>query len=187
MNQTAQSGWCRPLAKVLEWMLILAMGLLVFDVLWGVISRGLGELKAWLETSAGIVLAFLPDGQSSWTEELARFLLVWISLLGAALAFERRAHLGVDFLVGKFHPDARLLLRLLSHLLVLTFAILVLVKGGWTLVESTLSSGQVTPALGLKKWAVYAVVPLSGVFVILFTIQNLLDDLRARPGAEERG
>jgi TRAP-type C4-dicarboxylate transport system permease small subunit len=44
----------------------------------------------------------------------------------------------------------------------------------------------VTPALGLKKWVVYAVVPVSGVFVILFTIHNLLGDLRARPETEER-
>jgi TRAP-type C4-dicarboxylate transport system permease small subunit len=54
------------------------------------------------------------------------------------------------------------------------------------LVETTLSSGQVTPALGLKKWVVYAVVPVSGVFVILFTIQNLLLDLSARPREEKR-
>jgi TRAP-type C4-dicarboxylate transport system permease small subunit len=185
MNQPTQSNWSRPVVKLLEWLLILAMGLLVLDVLWGVISRALGELKAWSETSAGLVIPFLPDGQSSWTEELARFLLIWTSMLGAALAFERRAHLGVDYLVGKFHPDAQKSIQLISHLLVLTFAGLVLLKGGWMLVETTLSSGQVTPALGLKKWVVYAVVPVSGVFVILFTIQNLLRDLSARPREEE--
>jgi TRAP-type C4-dicarboxylate transport system permease small subunit len=109
-------------------------------------------------------------------------------LLGAALAFERRAHLGVDYLVGKFHPDARVALRLVSHLLVLIFAGLVLVKGGWTLVETTLSSGQMTPALGIQKWIVYAVVPVSGVFVILFTIQNMMTGLRRRWGeGEEQG
>jgi TRAP-type C4-dicarboxylate transport system permease small subunit len=186
MNQPTQSNWSRPVVKLLEWLLILAMGLLVLDVLWGVISRALGELKAWSETSAGLVIPFLPDGQSSWTEELARFLLIWTSMLGAALAFERRAHLGVDYLVGKFHPDARVALQLASHLLVLIFATLVLVKGGWMLVETTLSSGQVTPALGLKKWVVYAVVPVSGVFVILFTIQNLRVDLSARPREAKR-
>lgn len=182
MERGTQRIWTRPLVKVLEALLIIAMGLLVLDVLWGVLSRGLGSLKAWMESSMGFTVALLPDGQSSWTEELARFLLVWTALLGAALAFERRAHLGVDYFVGKFHPSARKLLQVAGHLLVLAFAGLVLVKGGWMLVETTLTSGQITPALGLKKWAVYSVVPLSGAFVVLFTIQNLLADLRSREG-----
>ncbi|MCL4178161.1 MAG: TRAP transporter small permease [Verrucomicrobia bacterium] len=164
------------LVKLLEWLVILAMGLLVLDVLWGVGSRGLGQLKAWLETSAGVHVAFLPNGQSPWTEELARFLLIWTSLLGAALAFQRGAHLGVDFLVARFHPDARKAVRWIGDLLVLVFAGLVLVKGGWTLVATTLASGQVTPALGLKKWIIYAVIPIAGLFVILFTLQSMRDD-----------
>jgi TRAP-type C4-dicarboxylate transport system permease small subunit len=132
--------------------------------------------------SAGIALAFLPDGQSSWTEELARFLLIWISLLGAALAFERRAHLGVDYSgrqvssrraggapVGEPSPGADLCHPGAG-------------EGRVDAGRTTLSSGQVTPALGLKKWIVYAVVPVSGIFVILFTIQNLMGDLKTRPG-----
>jgi TRAP-type C4-dicarboxylate transport system permease small subunit len=186
MNPAPQSGWSRPLVRLLEGMLMMAMGVLVLVVLWGVLSRGLGELKAWLETTYGIVIAVLPDGQSSWTEELARFLLIWTSLLGAALAFQRRAHLGVDYLIGKFHPEARVALRLVGHLLVLTFAGLVLVKGGWTLVDTTMSSGQVTPALSLKKWIVYSVIPISGIFVGLFTLEHLMADLKTRPG-EEKG
>ena len=47
-----------------------------------------------------------------------------------------------------------------------------------------MESGQITPALGLKKWVVYLVVPVSGLFVILFTLQNLLIDWR-HPGGED--
>lgn len=177
-GHSQRTGPGRQLAKLLEGLLILAMALLVFDVLWGVVSRGLGQLKAELGPWAGAWLAFLPNGQSSWTEELARFLLIWVALLGSALAFERRAHLGVDYFVSKFHPTARRVLAVVSHLLVLAFAAGVLVKGGWMLVSTTFESGQVTPALGLKKWMVYAVVPVTGGFVILFTLQNLWTDLR---------
>lgn len=168
----------RPLVKLLECLLIFAMGLLVLDVLWGVLSRVLGGFKAWLHSSAGMSLAFLPDGQSPWTEELARFLLIWTSLLGAALGFERRAHLGVDYFMEKFHPHARQWLNIVSHLLVMVFACFVLVYGGWLLMETTMDSAQTTPALGLRKWTVYSVIPLSGLFVILFTAQNLLADLQ---------
>ncbi|MBN2507125.1 MAG: TRAP transporter small permease [Verrucomicrobia bacterium] len=178
MRHPTQSGWTRPLVKLLEGMVILAMGLLVLDVSWGVISRDLGALKAWLERSRAITVALIPDGQSPWTEELARVLLIWTSLLGASLAFERRAHLGVDYFVGKFHPHAQPLLRTVSHLLVLAFAGWVLMKGGGTLVTTTLASGQVTPALGMPKWLVYLAVPVAGAFVIVFTLEHLRADLK---------
>jgi TRAP-type C4-dicarboxylate transport system permease small subunit len=47
-----------------------------------------------------------------------------------------------------------------------------------------MASGQVTPALGLKKWIVYAVVPVSGVFMSLFSLENMLTDLIRRDGEE---
>lgn len=170
--------WRRPLVRLLELLVIGAMGTLVLDVLLGVGTRQLGTLKYWLDSEWGVAAVFLPEGQIGWTEELARILMVWTAVLGAALAFERRAHLGVDYLVGKFHPGTRKLVQTIGHLVVMAFAVLVLIKGGATVVERTMESGQLTPALGLRKWMVYSVVPLSGVFVILFALQNLVSDLR---------
>ncbi len=177
-------GWGRAPVKLLEGLVILAMGALVLDVLLGVGTRQLGSLKSWLEVSCGVTAGFLPDGQIRWTEELARFLMVWAALLGAALAFERRAHLGLDYFVGKLHPGTRKLVGTIGHLLVMAFAGLILIQGGMALVGKAMDSGQVTPALGMKKWVVYSVVPVSGVFVILFTMQNMVADLRRREGEE---
>ena len=86
------------LTKSLQWLLIVAMTLLVFDVVWGVLTRYVG------------------GEQASWTEELARFLLVWVALLGSAVAFETKSHLGVDYFVGKFDVGVQKGLKLLSHL-----------------------------------------------------------------------
>jgi TRAP-type C4-dicarboxylate transport system permease small subunit len=171
--------------RMLEILVILAMTALVIDVLLGVGTRQLGMLKFWMLEKWSISLGFLPDGQIKWSEELARFLMVWASLLGAALAFERRAHLGVDFFASKFHPSTRRLAQTIAHLLVMAFAVLILIKGGVTLVEHARSSGQITPALGLRKWIVYLVVPVSGVFVIIFTIENMIADLRRNHLDEE--
>jgi len=142
------------------------MGILVLDVLWGVISR------------------HLLQSQSSWTEELARFLLIWVGLLGASLGFSRGAHLGIDYLLGKLHPTAGRLLQAVAHLVVLFFAVSVLIVGGFALVGNTLELNQVTPALGLRKGFVYLAVPISGVFMALFTLDNLWLGLRQsnRPG-----
>lgn len=183
MERERRTVWGHGLARVLEALVIVAVGALVLDVLLGVGTRGLGTLRAWMEARTGWRLGFLPGGQVRWTEELARFLMVWSALLGAALAFERRAHLGVDYFVGKLHPATRKWTQAAAHLVVLGFAWLVLVDGGAELVRKAMESGQVTPALGLRKWMVYAVVPVSGVFMMLFSLENLVTDL-VRGGEE---
>jgi TRAP-type C4-dicarboxylate transport system permease small subunit len=99
-------------------------------------------------------------------------------LLGASLAFEKKAHLGVDFFVGKFHPTAQKILQLATLLVVLLFAIGVLCIGGWELVTRTLALKQETPALGIPKGWVYLAVPISGFFTIIFTLVQMLDVIR---------
>lgn len=158
------------LTRLLEWLLIIAMAVLTLDVLWGVLSRWLASW-GWLE------------GQASWTEELARYLMIWVGLLGGSLAFQHRAHLGVDFLVGKFHRDGQKILRLGALTVVLLFSIGVLVIGGWQLVSRTLELKQDTPALGIPKGWVYLCVPISGVFVVIFTLVHMFDACR---GQEEQ-
>jgi TRAP-type C4-dicarboxylate transport system permease small subunit len=153
------------LTRLLEMLLIVTMGILVIDVLWGVLSR---ILAGW-----GVLAS-----QSSWTEELARYLMIWVGLLGASLAFEKRAHLGVDYFVGKLHPTGQKLLRLATFLVILLFAVGVLVIGGWELVSRTLALKQDTPALGIPKGWVYLAVPISGVFTVIFTVGHTLDVLR---------
>lgn len=154
------------LTRLLEWTLILAMGVLVVDVLWGVLSR---MLASW---------GFL-HSQSSWTEELARYLMIWVGLLGASLAFEKGAHLGLDYFVGKLHPTGRRILRVGALITVLAFAIGVLIIGGWELVSRTLVLQQTAPALGIPKGWVYLAVPVSGVFVVIFTLGQIVDAVRA--------
>ncbi len=150
------------LVRLLEIALIVAMAALVLDVLWGVLSRMLAK---W-----GML-----ESQSSWTEELARFLMIWVGLLGTSLAFEKGAHLGIDYFVEKFHPAARKILKLAALAVVLAFAVGVLVVGGWQLVSRTLELGQVTPALDIPKGWVYLAVPISGVFTCIFTLAQIFD------------
>jgi len=165
-------GW---LARLLEGLLILAMGVLVIDVLWGVLSR---MLAGW-----GVL-----GSQSSWTEELARYLMIWVGLLGACLAFEKRAHLGVDYFVGKFHPSGRRILKLTAFAVVLWFAIGALCVGGWELVTRTLALKQDTPALGIPKGWVYLAVPISGAFTVIFTVGHIIDVIRGEePPLEATG
>jgi TRAP-type C4-dicarboxylate transport system permease small subunit len=140
----------------LTWITIILFAALVLDVLWGVISRYV----------PGIV-------PSDWTEELAVYLLVWISLLGSALTYRDRGHLGVDYLVHKFDPVAQRLAIIVVEVCVILFAVTVLCYGGYLLVSEALVSGQLTPVLQWRMGYVYSVVPVSGIFFVAFSVEHL--------------
>ena len=152
------------MTKALDAVLIVAVGLLVLDVVWGVFTR------------------YVMGEQAKWTEELARFLLVWVALLGGAVAFGTKGHLGVDYFVGKFHPSTRKLMAVFSHLIVLFFAGAVFLYGGSRVVVDALAMEQMPPALGWKMGYVYLALPLAGIFMVLFTIENLAETI-ATPAA----
>jgi TRAP-type C4-dicarboxylate transport system permease small subunit len=134
---------------------ILLFAALTLDVLWGVYTRYAREA-----------------GQARWSEELATTLLVWVSFLGAALVFGERGHLGLDYFVGKLDADAQQLADFIAYVLVSIFAGVVLVYGGWILVDRALDANQLLPALGWKKGYGYAVVPISGLFFVFYAIEG---------------
>jgi TRAP-type C4-dicarboxylate transport system permease small subunit len=144
--------------RALERLTAALFAALVLDVLWGVVSR------YW----PGIP-------PSDWTEELGIYLLVWVSMLGAALTYRDRGHLGVDYLVSKFDPVAQRWSAIVVEVCVLVFAGIALCHGGYRLVADTLEAGQLTPVLQWKTGYVYAVVPISGLFFVAFGIEHLLE------------
>ena len=145
------------MTKFLELLLIVAVALLVLDVVWGVFTR------------------YAMGQQANWTEELARFLLIWVTLLGGAVAFGNKGHLGVDYFVGKLHMDARKTMAVIGHLIVLFFAIAIFLYGGSRVVSDALAMEQMTPALGWRMGYVYLALPISGAFMVLYTVENLLE------------
>ena len=151
----------RWLVRSLEGLVVLLMGALVLDVLWQVTSR------------------YVLRRPSSWTDELATLLIIWVALLGASVAFIRQSHLGVDYFVGKLPPRARRLAELTVFALVGLFAAVVLLLGGVKLVALTLLTHQVSPALGVKMGHVYLALPVSGVFILAFAIESFAARLAA--------
>ena len=113
-------GFRAFLVKPLEILLIAAMAVMTMDVLWGVFSR------------------YILGGQSRWTEELAIYLLIWISLLGASLTYGERGHLGVDYFVQKLDAKAQVLAAVVVEVIVLVFSLSGLTYGGWMLVSQDL-------------------------------------------------
>jgi TRAP-type C4-dicarboxylate transport system permease small subunit len=131
---------------------------LTLTVLWGVFTR------------------FCLGSQAEYTDELARVLLVWVSMVGAALAFGVKAHLGVDFFVNKLHPEARKTLSLLVQAVTAVLAAAVFIAGGWGLAMGQM--GQQLPTLPVSRGLVYVSIPLGGVLICLFALENFLEIIR---------
>jgi len=140
------------LDKSLEVLVMVAVAVLVIDVLWQVFTR------------------FIMGDPSSWTEELATFLLIWVALLGSAVALGRGAHLGIDYFVGKLDRKMRLRTELFVFAVVALFSFLVMVVGGIGLVARTLELNQISVALKLPMGYVYLAVPISGAFLVLYSL-----------------
>lgn len=140
------------LDKSLEVLVMVSVGFLVIDVLWQVFTR------------------YVLGDPSSWTEELATFLLIWVALLGSAVALGRGAHLGIDYFVSKLPARDRLRIELFVFACMTLFSLLVMVIGGIGLVVRTFSLQQISPALHLQMGYVYLAVPISGVFLVLYSV-----------------
>lgn len=143
--------------KFLGAFLGLLMAIMVLDVTWQVATR------------------FILQEPSSYTEELARFLLVWIGLLGAAYAYRKKAHLGLDILSQKLEGHAKRKLDIFISVVCALFACVIMIYGGAKLMLLTLELGQMSAALQIKIGYLYSVIPLSGVLIVLFSFDRIVN------------
>ncbi len=144
------------ISRVLGIILIILMSVIVLDVTWQVVTR------------------FILRSPSSFTEELAGFLLIWIGLLGASYAYYTRAHLGIDILTARMTGARKDLVEILKYSVVSLFALSVLVIGGLRLVNLTFTLKQISPAMGIPMGYVYLVLPITGTLMIYFSISFIV-------------
>ena len=155
------------LIKILEIAVILVMAALLIDVLWGVFGR------------------HILNEPPTWTEELATILLIWVSLLGASIGFIRKSHLGVDYFVGKLSARKQIILQILVYLLTAVFAIVVLIYGGIRVVHSSYVNERTSAALQWYWYKIYLVLPISGFFIFLFSVESVIKNIASLLGKSD--
>jgi len=106
-----------------------------------------------------------------WSEELARYLLVWLTFIGATVAYHRNMHPGVDILFKRLDRASRDRIRQIVHLVSLVF-FLVMIWYGCTF--AYFIRVQTTPALSLPKWLIFSIIPISGALLSLHGAAFLL-------------
>ncbi len=147
--------------------LIFLMALIVLAVTWQVFTR------------------FIIQDPSSFTEELARFLLIWIGVLGASYALRTRSHLGIDLITERVGPRGKLILQIFVYAIIIVFATAVMIVGGIRLVDLTFSLNQISAALGIKMGYVYTVLPLSGTLMVLYSVFFMWEAITSPPSSTE--
>lgn len=134
----------------LRWIVIAVFATLVACVTWQVTSR------------------YVLGTPSTVTDEIARFLFMWLALIGGAYTFGQRRHLAIDLLTMNLRGRAKLASEAAVIIVVLGFAAIVMIGGGMSLVTRTLASGQVTPALRLPMGWVYGAIPFAGAVIVYY-------------------
>ena len=130
----------KKIDKILYVILAFVMAILVLDVLWQVASR------------------YVFSAPSSFTDELAGFLLIWVGLLGAAYGTGTKIHLAIDLLPSKLNFRRRKYLEVVINSLIAVFALVIFVIGGTWLVYTRFYLGQISASLELPLGYVYLVL-----------------------------
>lgn len=148
----------RGLDTTLAWFCVVLFAVLVVDVTWQVFTR--------------VVL----NDPSGWSEELAKYLFIWLGLFGSAFVFGERGHIVVDFAVAKLPDAVKHWIGVLMQLVILAFASLVLVYGGYKI--SALAWDQNLTGLPVNVGWLYTALPISGALIVFYTVYHLVAILR---------
>ncbi len=128
---------------------------------------------------AGTFWRYVLNDPLLWTEEGARYLMIWVVLIGASITLRHREHVRINVIFNLFPEKARLIIRLMTNIL-MGYFLYILIVYGWQM--ALRSQVQVSPALGISMFWPILAVPLTGLFTLIQLILQVVIDLT---GGEE--
>ena len=147
----------KRLDNLVSWILIIIMFLMVLTVLWQVFTR------------------YVLENPSSYAEELARYLMIWVGVLGAAYVSGQNNHISIDYFINKTSDNTQLIIKKIIIYIIIFFVFCAFILGGLRLVYITYLLGQFSPALQIPLSLVYFVVPVSGLLIIFYKVSDLIN------------
>lgn len=149
------------------------------------LSRSINHWVEYMLFALGISMALIVANQVFfryalnqslfWSEELARYLLVWLTFLGATVAYRRKVHPGIDVLFTRMAPAVQKASAVLTHVASMAlFAVMILYGYQFAYFVRL----QISPALYLPKWIILSIIPLSGVILMIHGVTFLLNELK---------
>lgn len=150
----------KKLDKAIEVFIMILLAFMVIVAIWQVSSR------------------YVFNSPSTISEELLRYCLIWLAMIGSAYMFGLREHMSITFFVEKFGEGVVRKLSILSEVIIVVFSLFVLVYGGVNITLLTMK--QVSAALGISMGYVYLVLPLSGILMIFYGVLNILNLIKEK-------
>lgn len=110
-----------------------------------------------------------------WSEELPRYLLIWITFLASALAQEHLAHINITLVVNRLPSKLQRWLRVVTNIVILGFLGVLVYSGG---LVSRITVHHRSTALQIPMAAVYLALPVGGTLMMLYLLLQIAQDVR---------
>ncbi len=143
---------------ILKQILFVLMLSITIAVIWQVISR------------------YILGNPASWPDEVARFSMIWVALLGGVYVYSQGKHLAVTILPELWAGSKKgHVLQIFFHFLVVLLGIF-LVLGGYIVTQNNFVNGQLSSVLHINMGYIYAAVPITGVLLIIYALVFIINE-----------
>ena len=115
-------------------------------------------------TTYQVIVRYIFNSPSTWSEELVGYLFGWSTMLGATM--------NIPVLVDRFNPTMRKAFHIFAEVIAFIFSATILVFGGFQV--SQLAMGQQTSSLGVAVGVFYWVMPICGVIILVYSVLNII-------------
>jgi len=147
----------RRLTRLVEWMLT-ALSILIFVVVF-----------------LQVLFRYLLRQPLFWSEELPRYLLIWMCFLAAAVAQKHDAHINITLCLAPLSTRARQVLKILTDAIILAFLWVITYSGG---LVTSITAHHRSTALQLPMGLVYAALPVGAILMSLYLVLQIADGVR---------
>ncbi|MGP4061062.1 TRAP transporter small permease [Halobacillus sp. H74] len=126
-----------------------------------------------------VVLRYSFNYSLVWSEEAARYMIVWFIFIGSSIAVREKAHVAVDAVIVYLPKLWKTIFSVLASLAAMAFCI-VLVISGFAIISNVMNFGSVTPSLGIPMYVPYLAIPVGGVLMFIRFTQQLVNHIKNR-------
>ncbi len=127
----------------------------------------------------GVIMRYVFNEPKAWVEEVVRYVIIWGTFLGFAIALRHNQHIQVDILYDKLTKRAKKRVDIFATLISILFCIAYTIYGA-ILVENRFHSGMVSLDVGIPMWIVYLILPISGILFLLRFIERFVNLMRGK-------
>ncbi len=136
--------------------------------------------------TAQVVTRYVLKVPLPWSEEIARYLFLWLTWVGASYATKERKHINIDVVYQMLSPLGQKFCLIVSTLVWIVFLVIMSILSV-QLTSSVFAGGQIAVGSGIPMWIPYAAIPTGMILMLFRLLQNCYHDLKAAKQAPTEG